>query len=102
MHASTFEEAAELLMRWSVEGLDNKMAGEPDLSSPERLERDRRLTAPDPAWSHPMKQVVQARAKQQQALAVAQVVEATAWSKTVGRSSKQKYARLAHRSLRPP
>jgi hypothetical protein len=37
-----------------------------------------------------MKEIVQARVKEQQALAVAQVVEATAWSKTVGRISKQK------------
>jgi len=27
-HASTFEEATELLLRWSVEGLGNKLGGE--------------------------------------------------------------------------
>jgi protein-serine/threonine kinase len=28
-HASTYEEATELLLRWAVEGVDCKVGGEP-------------------------------------------------------------------------
>lgn len=42
----------------------------------------------DPSWANPIKELVKTRAKEQQARAVAAVVEATAWSKTVGRHTK--------------
>ncbi|WWC65471.1 uncharacterized protein I303_108089 [Kwoniella dejecticola CBS 10117] len=57
-HASTFEEATELLLRWSIEGLGDKLG--------------------DPGWAYPIKELVKARAREQQARAVAAVVEATA------------------------
>jgi protein-serine/threonine kinase len=38
----------------------------------------------DPAWADPIKQLVRTRAKEQQARAVAQVVEATAKSRMLG------------------
>ncbi|WWC72355.1 uncharacterized protein I206_106317 [Kwoniella pini CBS 10737] len=57
-HASTFEEATELLLRWSIEGLGDKLG--------------------DPGWAYPVKLLVKARAREQQARAVAAVVEATA------------------------
>ncbi|WVW81114.1 hypothetical protein I302_103105 [Kwoniella bestiolae CBS 10118] len=57
-HASTFEEATELLLRWSIEGVGDKLG--------------------DPAWAYPIKELVKARAREQQARAVAAVVEATA------------------------
>ncbi|WWC98809.1 hypothetical protein V866_005702 [Kwoniella sp. B9012] len=57
-HASTYEEATELLLRWSIEGVGDKLG--------------------DPAWAYPIKELVKARAREQQARAVAAVVEATA------------------------
>ncbi|WRT70461.1 uncharacterized protein IL334_007459 [Kwoniella shivajii] len=57
-HASTFEEATQLLMRWSMEGVGDKIG--------------------DPAWAYPIKELVKVRAREQQARAVAAVVEATA------------------------
>ncbi|WWC92044.1 uncharacterized protein L201_006998 [Kwoniella dendrophila CBS 6074] len=60
-HASTYEEATELLLRWSIEGLGDKLG--------------------DPAWAYPIKELVKARAREQQARAVAAVVEATARSR---------------------
>ncbi|WVQ95741.1 hypothetical protein IAU59_002840 [Kwoniella sp. CBS 9459] len=63
-HASTFEEATELLLRWSMEGVGDKLG--------------------DPAWAYPIKQLVKARAREQQARAVAAVVEATARTRDLG------------------
>ncbi|WWD20522.1 hypothetical protein CI109_104998 [Kwoniella shandongensis] len=63
-HASTFEEATELLLRWSIEGVGDKLS--------------------DPAWAYLIKQLVKARAREQQARAVAAVVEATARTRELG------------------
>ncbi|WVF68109.1 hypothetical protein IAT40_002872 [Kwoniella sp. CBS 6097] len=65
-HASTFEEATELLLRWSMEGVGDKLG--------------------DPAWAYPIKELVKARALEQQARAVAAVVEATARTRDLGAS----------------
>ncbi|ORX41239.1 kinase-like domain-containing protein [Kockovaella imperatae] len=56
-HASTYEEATELLLRWSVEGMGDKLG--------------------DPSWASPIKQIIKIRAREQQARAIAAVVEAT-------------------------
>ncbi|WVR08425.1 hypothetical protein IAU60_005480 [Kwoniella sp. DSM 27419] len=63
-HASTFEEATELLLRWSMEGVGDKLG--------------------DPAWAYPIRELVKARAREQQARAVAAVVEATARTRELG------------------
>jgi hypothetical protein len=47
----------------------------------------RRLKLVDPAWADPIKQLVKTRAKEQQARAVAQVVEATARSRMLGKGN---------------
>ena len=67
-HASTYEEATELLLRWCIEGVGDKLGGMSFLV--------RKLTG-DPSWANPIKQLVKFRAKEQQARAVAAVVEAT-------------------------
>lgn len=41
----------------------------------------------DPSWANPIKDLVKARAKEQQARAVAQVVEATARSRMLGKGN---------------
>ncbi|RXK35938.1 AGC/NDR/NDR protein kinase [Tremella mesenterica] len=56
-HASTYEEATELLLRWSLEGINSKLG--------------------DPTWAEPIKELIKARARDQQAIAVAAVVEAS-------------------------
>ncbi|WVQ70619.1 hypothetical protein IAR50_000139 [Cryptococcus sp. DSM 104548] len=66
-HASTYEEANELLLRWSAEGLSDKIG--------------------DPAWANPIKQIVKTRALEQQARAVAAVVEATARTRELGNAA---------------
>ncbi|ODO10449.1 hypothetical protein I350_01044 [Cryptococcus amylolentus CBS 6273] len=71
-HASTYEEATELLLRWSAEGLSDKIG--------------------DPAWANPIKQVVKTRALEQQARAVADVVEATARTRELGSAAHDLYA----------
>ncbi|KAK8850341.1 hypothetical protein IAR55_004258 [Kwoniella newhampshirensis] len=63
-HASTYEEATELLLRWSIEGVGDKLG--------------------DPAWAYPIKELIKARAREQQARAVAAVVEATARTRELG------------------
>ncbi|KAL7419412.1 hypothetical protein Q5752_006250 [Cryptotrichosporon argae] len=72
LHASTYEEATELLLRWSLEGVGDKLG--------------------DPRWARPVKELIKTRAREQQARAVAAVVEASARSRvlaqagTLGRS----------------
>ncbi|KAK4684758.1 hypothetical protein P7C73_g5406, partial [Tremellales sp. Uapishka_1] len=73
-HASTYEEATELLLRWSIEGVGDKLG--------------------DPSWAYPIKELVKARAREQQARAIAAVVEATARS----RKLNSPYAE----AMRPP
>lgn len=41
----------------------------------------------DPAWANPIKELVKTRAKEQQARAIAQVVEATARSRMLGKGN---------------
>lgn len=63
-HASTYEEATELLLRWSIEGVGNKLG--------------------DPSWADPIRDLIRTRAQEQQARAVAAVIEATARTRAVG------------------
>ncbi|ORY35880.1 kinase-like domain-containing protein [Naematelia encephala] len=69
-HASTFEEATELLLRWSLEGVGDKLG--------------------DPAWAYPIKELVKARAREQQAKAVAAVIEATVRGRLIGDGNSQR------------
>lgn len=57
----------ELLVRWSVDGV-GKVGG----TSPDSFE----LPTKDPAWAMPIKDLVRYRAKEQQARAVAAVIDA--------------------------
>jgi hypothetical protein len=51
-----------------------------------QINERKRLTI-DPSWANPIKDLVKARAKEQQARAVAQVVEATARSRMLGKGN---------------
>jgi hypothetical protein len=53
----------------------------------EKRKVGRELILVDPAWADPIKQLVKTRAKEQQARAVAQVVEATARSRMLGKGN---------------
>ncbi|OCF34459.1 AGC/NDR/NDR protein kinase [Kwoniella heveanensis BCC8398] len=86
-HASTFEEATELLLRWSMEGVGDKLGGRSLPSYIVGWPSSRRVidqACLDPAWAYPIKELVKARAREQQARAVAAVVEATARSRNLG------------------
>ncbi|WVQ86004.1 hypothetical protein IAT38_008172 [Cryptococcus sp. DSM 104549] len=63
-HASTYEEATELLLRWSAEGVGFKVG--------------------DPSWAYPIKELVKFRAREQQARAIAAVVDAHAQTRGMG------------------
>jgi len=85
-HASTYEEATELLLRWAIEGADCKIGGK-SRNTPSRSPQPPLTTMIDPSWANPIKDLVKARAKEQQARAVAQVVEATARSRMLGKGN---------------
>jgi len=92
-HASTYEEATELLLRWAIEGVDCKIGGQsrsallPPSRPPPICDVCILELMTDPSWANPIKDLVKARAKEQQARAVAQVVEATARSRMLGKGN---------------
>ena len=81
-HASTFEETTELLLLWFLGSVDDKLGGEYEI-----LKQFFWLVVTektDLSWASPTKELVKFRAREQQARAVAAVVEATARSRVLG------------------